>query len=97
MLILHPNFDKIAGLPTFMLRTSFSTKSSNSTLKMLGINNNEIIKVGSKADEMVRNLFKSKKLKKDKLKNLIYVSNIGATRKLMFLIFSDKKTFNYLR
>ena len=45
---------------------------------------------------MSENLSKSKKLKNEKSKNLIYILNIMAIRKLIFLIANAKKTFNNL-
>lgn len=42
-------------------------------------------------------LFKYKKLKNNKSKNLTRVLNIRAIEKLIFLTFDNKKAFNYLK
>lgn len=46
---------------------------------------------------MVKNLSKLKKLKNDKSENLIYLLNIRAIKKPIFLISNMRKTFNYLK
>ena len=68
----------------------------NLLIKAFSTNNNEIdINSGGKANKMVMNLFN--KLKNNKLKNTIYVQNIGIIKRSIFLNFDIKKTFNYLK
>lgn len=64
--------------------------------KVLKIKSNKIVRSSSsqKSDETFKNLFKSKKLKNKKFK---IQTNIEATSKLIFLIFSIKKVFNQLK
>lgn len=67
---------------------------------MFKVNNNEIVKDidGNRADKIIKNLSKSKKLKNNKFKNWTYILNIGVTEKFIFLIPSAKnKAFNRLR
>lgn len=71
------------------------TRLAKLAIKKLEINNNTIVKDGSKADETVKNLSKSKKLKNNKSANLIYKSIIKVIKKPNFLISSTKKTLNY--
>ena len=68
-------------------------------LKIFWVNNNKIVKSvsSSKANEIIRNLFKFKKLKNNKFKNLIYILNIKVIEKPSFLTFNTKKNFNYLK
>lgn len=61
------------------------------------INNNKIVEIDGKANEIIKSLFKSKKSKNYKFKNLIYIPNIKAKKKLIFLISNIKKAFNYLK
>lgn len=61
----------------------------------LAINNNKVIRVGDRANKTIKNLSKFKKSKNEKSKILIY-TDIRATKKLIFLIFSIKKAFNRL-
>lgn len=65
-------------------------------LKTFKTNDIKIIKSINikKADKIVKNLFKSKKLKNKKFKNLMYIKII---RKSIFLNPNAKKTFNYLQ
>ena len=64
-------------------------------LKVFKISNNKIIRGGnSKANKIVVNL--SIKLKNNKSKKLINISNIKAIRKHIFLTLNIKKFFNYL-
>lgn len=46
---------------------------------------------------MIKNLFKSKKLKIYKSENIICFQNIKATKNIIFLIFDIKKALNYLK
>ena len=72
-------------------------RSSGSTLRVFGAED-EIVRVGDdKANETIRNLFKSKKLKNNKSRNLTYVSIFKATREPTFLTLDAKEAFNYLR
>lgn len=64
------------------------------TLKAFKANNKVIWYNINKADKMIIDLFKSKKPKNIRSKIQTYVR---AAKKLMFLIFSAKKTFNYLK
>ena len=68
-------------------------------LKTLEINNNKVVKEvnDDKTDKIIKNLFKFKKLKNNKFRNLAYISNIRTIIKFIFLIFDAKKTFNYLK
>ena len=64
----------------------------------LKIDDNKIVRVDTnKADKMIKNLLKSKKLKNNKSKNLMHISNNKAIKKLIFLILNIKKTFNLLK
>ena len=62
-----------------MLKTTRSLEVLAS--KLLKVNNNEVVKVGGKADEMVRNLSKSKKLKNEKSE---VQTHIGALKETTF-------------
>lgn len=72
------------------------TRLSNLILKTPKANNNQVFDdiSSSKADKMVRNLFKFKKLKNNNFKNLTY---IRAIKKPIFLTFGTRKTFNLLK
>ena len=62
------------------------------TLKAFKANNNKFVSNdNSKANKTVMNLSKN-----NKSKNLTYVPNIRATKRLFFLIPNVKKVFNYL-
>ena len=61
--------------------------------KALKADNNEVVGIGGKANEMVKNPSKFKKWKNEKSKNLTY---IGAMEKPIFLTPNTKKAFNYL-
>ena len=54
---------------------------SNFDSKLLKNDGNEIIKINSKANKTVINLWKN-----NKSRNLIYMSNIGATKKSILII-----------
>ena len=71
--------------------------SKESDLKVFKADDNKVVEVGDKVNEMVKNSSKSKKLKNKKSENLIYIQDIGAIGKSIFLIPSTKKAFNYLR
>lgn len=62
------------------------------------IDDNKIIEIvdSNKVNKMVKNVFKSKKLKNKKFENLKHLQNIEATKKPIFLIFGARKTFNHL-
>lgn len=68
-------------------------------LKAFKTDSNKIIKGADddKADKMVVNSSKLKKLKNNKSENLMYVLNIRAIGEPIFLIFNTKKTFNQLK
>ena len=63
--------------------------------KAFKTNDNEIIRVGGRANKMSKNLFKFQKQKNNKSRNLMRASNIKVIGKPIFLIFNTKKTFNY--
>ena len=77
-----------------MLKT---TGLSDSTPKAFRADSNEVVGVGGRTSETVKDLSKSKKSKNEKSKISTRFSVIGATRKLMFLIPDARKAFNYLR
>ena len=61
-------------------------------------NNNKIVKGNSnRANKIFVDLFKSNKLKNNKSKKLIYISNIRVMRKIIFLILNVKEFFNCLK
>lgn len=64
--------------------------------KTFKTDNNEVVKINDRVDKIVKNWFKSKKLKNTKYKILI-CSNIGVTRKYTFLTSGAKKAFSFLR
>ena len=68
--------------------------SADLALKMLEVDNNEVVKIGGRADEMFRNLFKSKKSKNKKSK---VQTHIEAMKKPISLTSGAKKAFNCLR
>ena len=53
---------------------------------MFKANNNEVVKIDNRVNKMVINFFR----------NLTYISNIKATKKLIFLTPIIKKIFHYL-
>lgn len=56
---------------------------------MLGVNDNKVVgDGGGRADEMIKNLFKSKK------RNNIFPLRIGATGESVFLTSDARETFN---
>lgn len=65
-------------------------------VKSAWINNNKIAKINSRADKMVKNFFKSKKLKNKKSEILTYI-NIKAIEESIFLIVTIQEAFNYLK
>ena len=85
------SFSKIALLLTSLLKI---TRLLNSASKTFKIDDNEVVGIddGSKVNKTIVNLSKN-----NKSKNLIYILNIKAIRKPIFLIFNAKKIFNYLR
>ena len=64
-------------------------------LKAFRADDNKVIKIGGKVNEMVKNLSKSKKSKNTKSKIPTY-TNIGAMGEPIFLIFGAKEAFNQL-
>lgn len=62
--------------------------------KTLNTNNNKIVGIGDRADKIFKTLFKFKKLKNKKFKNLIY---IRAIKKFIILIPSTGKVFICLK
>ena len=60
-------------------------------LKIFKANDNEIVKIGDRANKMVVNLSKN-----EKSKNLIRIPNIKVIKKFIFLTFNAKKAFNQL-
>ena len=60
--------------------------------KAFRVNDNRIVKGSNKANKTIINLSKN-----NKPKNLIYIPNIRAMKKPIFLICNTKKTFNYLK
>ena len=63
-------------------------------LKKFRVENDKVVERGDRANEIVINLSKSKKLKNEKSKILIHS---GITRKLMFLTSNTKEAFNLLK
>ena len=65
-------------------------------LKTFKTSYNEIVKSNKgRANKIIVNF--SNNLKNNKFKNLIYMLNIKAIKKSIFLTFNAKKFFNYLR
>ena len=83
-------FSKITALLTSLLKTIGS--SEKLALKVFRADDNEVVKVDSRANETVVNLFQN-----NKSKNSTCKSNIGATKEPNFLTPNAKKTFNHLR
>ena len=81
------------ALLILMLKT---TLLSDLALKKLWANDDEIVGADSKADEMIKNVSKSKKLKNTKSEILMRINN-GATGEPTFLTSNAKKAFNLLR
>ena len=68
----------------------------NLTLKVFRANNYKVVRNNSsRANKMVVDLFN--KLKNNKSRNLTYILNIRAIKKLIFLIPNTKKAFNHLK
>lgn len=63
-------------------------------LKAIKVKDNKVVKIVCKTDQKFKNLSKSNKSKNKKLKIHMH---IGVITKLIFLIFSIKKIFNYLK
>ena len=61
---------------------------------MFKINNNEVVRIGGRVNQMVVNLFNQSK--NNKSRNLLYISNIEAIEKPTFLTPNIKKFFNHL-
>ena len=69
---------------------------ANLISKIFRIYNNKIVKSNNKTNEIFKKNFKSKKLKNIKSKISIYI-NIKVIKELIFLNFSIRKNFNYLK
>ena len=65
-------------------------------LKTSMTDNNKVVEIDCRANKTFKNLFKSKKSKNNKSKNLTYMLNIKATGKPIFLTLNAKKVFNNL-
>ena len=74
-----------------MLKT---IRSLDLALKMFRINDDEVVRVNDRVNEMVKNSFKSKKSKNDKSEILIRSLNIGPMGKPIFLTPDTRKAFN---
>ena len=72
------------------------TRLLDLALGRLGANDNEVVGGSSKADETIKNLSKSKKLKNTKSKILTH-ANIGVMRELIFVTPQAKEVFIQLR
>lgn len=68
-----------------------------SALRVFGAEDEFVEDDDNRADEMMRNLSKSKKLKNDKSRNSTYISILGVTGKSIFLTLNAKQAFNCLR
>ena len=84
----------IAAPLTSMLKR---TGLSNLAPKAFRADDDEVVGIGSRADETFKNSSKSKQAKNDKFESSTRSSDIGATGKPIFLIPSAKKAFNHLR
>lgn len=73
------------------------TQLSNLTIKTFKANNNEVVRVSSRANKMFKNLSKFQKSKNEKFRTLIHTKNIRAIRESIFLTFDTKKVFNRLK
>ena len=82
-------FSKIAILLILLLK---ATGLSNLAPKKFRANNNKIVGISSRANEMVINSSKNNTSRK-----LTCMPNIGATRESIFVALNTKKTFNHLR
>ena len=69
------------------------TGSSNLTPRELRANDNKVVEGSDKADEMIRNLSKSKK-SKNAISEIPTCINIGAIGESIFLTSNAKKAFN---
>ena len=87
-------FKRIAAPLTSMLKTTGSSEVS--APKMFRADDDEVVGGvgGRRADETVKNLSKSKKLKNEKSENL---TRIGATGEPMFLTPGAREAFNHLK
>lgn len=72
-------------------------KLSDLALETFKTDDNEIVGVGGRVNEIIKNSSKFKKLKNNKSENLIYVLNIRAIQKFIFLTLNAKKSLNILR
>lgn len=88
------NFSKIAILLILILKTTILI---DLIPKILGIDNNEVVRDRNKADKMFKIFSKYKKLKNNKSENLVHISNIEVMEKLIFLTFDARKAFNRLK
>lgn len=75
-----------------MLKTTWLSKEF--VLKKFRVENNQVVYINGKVNEMINNLSKFKNLKNKKHRNSIYVQNIKAIGKLIFLTPNTKKAFN---
>ena len=73
------------------------TESFGLALKAFTAEDEVVGDSGVRADETIRNLFKSKKSKNDKSKNLTCIPIFEAIGEPMFLISDAKEAFNHLR
>lgn len=75
-----------------------TTRSSEKLiLKLCKASNNKLDGGGGRADKMIKILFKFKKSKKNKCRNVICISIIAGTKEPIFLTSKSKKSFNCLR
>ena len=84
--------NEIVRVNALLISTLKITKSLNLASKTFRANNNKNVWVDSRANETVKNSFKN-----NKFRNLMYMLNIRAIEKLIFLIFNTKKVFNFLK
>ena len=87
-------FSRIAAPLTSMLKT---TVSADLTPRAPEVDDDEVVEVGGRADETIRNSSKFKKSKNDKSRNSTHITNIGATKEPTFLTPGARKAFNFLR
>ena len=87
-------FSRIAAPFISILKT---TGSSDLTPKAFGADDNEVVGVGSRANETFKNLSKSKKAKNDESKSSTRSLDIRATGEPIFLTSGANKAFNCLR
>ena len=87
-------FSRIAAPLTSMLKT---TGSSDSAPKAFRVDDDEVVGVGGRSNETVKNSSKSKRSKNDKSEISTRPSDIGATGEPMFLTPGARGAFNHLR